>query len=240
MSVKNVFFLFFFKVQRYKEGWRYRKCILLHLHAVSRWSFRGFSCSRLVQLYTTGQTPNSDCWGGWGGVGQVKGKGRGWFGIKSDEEKWVLKKISTQLTLDVNCLILRQSPSVFLGGTRWWITLASCFRDVFESRSGVRKTKTKEKNLGRRKRRGAEEGVTCAFMTWRTSWRWAVMTVTAVWGTVRRKTQQEEETIVKRLRLSSFDFLPSNTLALLDRWREQAKGKKRCWERKSKEKEAKE
>lgn len=85
-------FFFFFKVQRYKEGWRYRKCILLHLHAVSRWSFRGFSCSRLVQLYTTGQTPNSDCWGGWGGVGQVKGKGRGWFGIKSDEEKWVLKK----------------------------------------------------------------------------------------------------------------------------------------------------
>ena len=61
------------QVQRSKEGRCDRKCILLHLHAVSRWSFRGLSCPWLVQLHTAGQAQNSHIRGGRGRVGQVRG-----------------------------------------------------------------------------------------------------------------------------------------------------------------------
>lgn len=44
------------------------------------------------------------------------GGGLGLIVMKKNE---YLKKISTHLTLDVKCLILRHSPSFFLGGTRW-------------------------------------------------------------------------------------------------------------------------
>lgn len=59
----NSDYLFFFicQVQRSKEGWCYRKRILLHLHTVSGWRLRGLPCPRLVQLHARGEAQNSHC-----------------------------------------------------------------------------------------------------------------------------------------------------------------------------------
>lgn len=60
---------------------------------------------------------------------------------------------------------------LFTGGTRSSTTSASCCKNASGSKIAGRTTRTRQRSRGRRRRRAAAGAATCAFTTWKTTWR---------------------------------------------------------------------